>query len=116
MNIRHWFVLGALCAPLAALAQQAPEQQRPQDAGAAVPALSYVSAFDGFQSAVSAEQPSPDKVWRAANQQVANTGEGHDGHAGHAAPAPQAEAPAPKAPAGNPPPKTQHQHEAHKHD
>lgn len=110
MKIRHWLVLGA-CAPLAAIAQQVPEQQRPHDAGAAVPALTYSSAFEGFaSSAASGEQPTPDQAWRPANEQVAGSGADHAGHA------PQESAPAETPPASNAPPKNQQQHEAHKHD
>lgn len=108
MNIRHWFVLGALgCVQLAAVAQQVPEpeQQRPQDADAAVPALTYTSAFDGFLAAGSDQDPAPDKAWRPANAQLANP------EAGHAHHAPKDQAPVAPAPAQAAPPKHQHQHE-----
>lgn len=55
--------------PLAALAQQG-RQAHPADAGAAVPATTYHSAFTDYQAAA-ADEASPDQVWRMANQAVA---------------------------------------------
>ena len=108
MKIQHWFAAGALgCAHLAAVAQQAPEPQRPQDADAAVPALTYTSVF---VAAAPAPDVTPDKAWRHANEQVANPDSGHAGHA------PKDDAAAKKPQPANAPPKQQHQHEAHKHD
>jgi hypothetical protein len=106
MTIRHWCVLGALAfAQLPAVAQQASEPRRAQDEQAAVPALAYRSAFEGFSSASSGQEATPDKVWREANKQVANPGAGHAQHA------PKGDAAAPAQPAQKPAaPEHKHQH------
>jgi len=52
--------------PLAALARQ----PHPADAGAAVPATTYHSAFTDYRAAA-ADEASPDQIWRAANRAVA---------------------------------------------
>ena len=106
MNIRHWFVLGVLgCAQLTAIAQQVPEQQRPQDADAVVPAVTYTSAFVDFSSAASDQDRTPDKEWRFANEQLANpeTGPAHHEQT--------KEGQTPSAPANAQPVQHQHQHE-----
>jgi hypothetical protein len=67
----------ALLLPVAALAQQA-RPLGPADPSAPVPAAGYVSAFANDRTAPDG-QASPDKVWRAANQEVGPNGP----HAGH---------------------------------
>ncbi|RJG03504.1 hypothetical protein D3878_19465 [Noviherbaspirillum sedimenti] len=64
--------------PFAAIAQQTPQKPDPLAANAPVPASTYVSAFKNYQAAAD-EQATPDKAWRAANDEVAKLG----GHAGH---------------------------------
>jgi hypothetical protein len=77
MFFPHWLTIAALALPpLAAIAQQAPE---PADANAWTPALGYVSAFENYRSATE-EKASPDKGWRAANEEVQSEGR-HSGHA-----------------------------------
>ena len=79
MSLSHWFAVATLAvAPLAAIAQQAQQQSNPADANAPVPASGYVSAFQDYRSALE-EQASPDKTWRAANDEVGRL----KGHAGH---------------------------------
>ncbi|MDB5853398.1 MAG: hypothetical protein JWR22_1439 [Herminiimonas sp.] len=81
MSFSNWVSVAALALlPLAATAQQ-PEQQQPDpsDGSASVPASTYVSAFKNYQAAASAEA-TPDKLWRAANEDV-QTDTGHAGHA-----------------------------------
>ena len=109
MKIRHWFAFGALaCVQLAAIAQQAPAQQRPEDPDAAVPALTYTSAFEGFSRAESQQDRTPDQAWRPANDQLANPDSGHAQHQ------PGQQGQAPSTPAGAPPVK--HQHEESEHE
>lgn len=75
-------MLGALlAAPLAALAQPSPRTPDPADPGAAVAPIVYESVFTRPAQAPQDAQPTPDKVWRAANEAVA----GPAGHAGHGA-------------------------------
>jgi hypothetical protein len=82
MTRKHWVAVGALASmSFVAAAQQAPDRPNPLDANAAVPAASYQSAFDNYQRASRDEQPSADKVWRKANDEVAKT----DLHLAHAA-------------------------------
>lgn len=97
-----WAAIGALlAAPLPALAQQSPnpaDPANPANSRAAVPPPVYESAFARTsQSAPGRDTPTPDKLWRAANDTVAGASV-HGGHAGHA-PAPAA--PAPAAPASD---------------
>jgi hypothetical protein len=81
MTLKQWVAIGALAsASFAVTAQPAPNRPNPLDASATVPAASYKSAFDNFQKLPSNEQPSPDKLWRAANDEVAKSG-AHSGHA-----------------------------------
>lgn len=70
-------VAAAALLPLSAAAQVRPAN--PADANVPVPASSYTSAFRDYRSAAE-DQPSPDKVWRIANEEVQNQG----GHASHA--------------------------------
>jgi hypothetical protein len=97
MTPQQWFVFGALaCASFVVHAQPAQARPNPVDANATVPLVSYRSAFDTYQRASSEEQPSPDKVWRQANEEVAKSG----AHSGHAMPPQSSPVPpaAPKAP------------------
>jgi hypothetical protein len=72
MTLKQWVAIGALAsASLAAAAQPAPTQPNPLDASAAVPTLLYKSVFDSDPQAFPDEQPSADKVWRKANDEVA---------------------------------------------
>jgi hypothetical protein len=72
MTPKQWSALAALASLACAVAaQQAPERPNPLDANAAVPAASYKSAFDNYQRTSSDQQPSADKVWRIANDEVA---------------------------------------------
>jgi hypothetical protein len=74
MTPKQWIAVGALASmSFVAAAQQAPDRPNPLDANAAVPAVSYKSAFDNYQRASSDQQPSADKVWRMANDDVAKT-------------------------------------------
>lgn len=81
MFIKQWIAIGVLASallPFAATAQQKTQQPSPLDANAPVSASTYVSAFKNYQAA-SDEEVSPDKAWRAANDEVGKLG----GHAGH---------------------------------
>lgn len=85
MTARQYFTLGLLAIlPLAASAQQTTQgtshPHSPLDAGTAVSAPAYVSAFKDYQSAPD-EQAAPDKVWRRANEAVGKPGS-HAGHIG----------------------------------
>jgi hypothetical protein len=81
MTPQQWVAVGALASmPFAAGAQQRPGPPNPLDANAAVPAASYKSAFDDYQRASTDQQPSADKVWRMANDEVAKP-RPHTGHA-----------------------------------
>jgi hypothetical protein len=72
MTPKQWLAAGALAlTSFAVAAQQARERPNPLDANAAVQAASYKSAFDNYQRTNSDQQPSADKVWRRANEEVA---------------------------------------------
>jgi hypothetical protein len=72
MTPKQWIAVGALASmSFVAAAQQAPDRPNPLDANAAVPAVSYKSAFDNYQRASTDQQPSADNVWRMANDEVA---------------------------------------------
>lgn len=80
MTIKQWFAVGVLASlPFAGMAQQVPQQPNPLDANATVPASTYESAFKKYQPAAAEEEASPDKAWRAANDEVGQLG-GHVGH------------------------------------
>lgn len=64
--------------PLTAAAQVKSHHTDPADANVTVPASTYDSAFKSYQAATD-EKQSPDKAWRAANDEVRSLG----GHAGH---------------------------------
>lgn len=81
MTLKQWVAAGALAsASFAVTAQPGSARLDPLDANATVPAVSYKSAFDTYQRTSREEQPSADKVWREANDQVAKSG-AHSGHA-----------------------------------
>lgn len=81
-------MLGAfLAAPFVALAQPTPGTAGPSDPGAAVTPIVYESVFT--RPAQAAEQATPDKLWRAANEEVAASS-AHAGHGTHEADAPHA--------------------------
>ena len=93
MKPKRWLALGALASmPLTLAAQQTPTRLDPLVANAPVPAALYKSAFDNYQAAKSEQQPSADKVWRLANEQVAKP----HAHAGNAVQAAES-SPPPKA-------------------
>lgn len=95
MKLRERIAVGVLASmPLFAIAQEALQQTNPVDPNAPVPASAYESAFKNYSPAKRDEQASPDKAWRAANDQVAKS----DAHAGHSA-EPVASVPATPAPA-----------------
>lgn len=79
MRCTHCLTIGMLALlPLAAIAQQPPQKPDPMAKTAAAPALTYVSAFRNDRDATD-EELTPDKAWRAANDEVARLG-GHGGH------------------------------------
>lgn len=81
MSLSHRIMAAALAfLPLAATAQAG----NADDANAAVPPTSYVSAFRNYP-ATPAEQAAPDTVWRTANQEVSEATAQNAGHAEHAA-------------------------------
>jgi hypothetical protein len=100
MPFSHWFTVAALALlpalpAFAATAQQPQQQPDPADANAPVPASGYVSALKNYRAAAD-EKASPDKVWRAANEEVQGEGE-HSSHMkdsgpGNAPPATKADA------------------------
>lgn len=93
MTLEQFLAIGVLASlPLAAIAQQAPQKADPLSANATVPASTYVSAFKDYRAATD-ESATPDKAWRAANDEVARLG----GHAGHV----KSDAPAQAAPASH---------------
>lgn len=100
MKLIKWATVATMAAlPFAALAQQVPQQPSPLDANATVPASTYESAFKDYVPVATGAQAPPDKVWRAANDDIAKS----DGHAGHVEPPttkapPPASAPAKAAP------------------
>ena len=83
MSFSIWPGLAALALPVAALAQQG-QPAHPADAGVPVPPYRYVSAFTSYK-ATADDTPSPDQVWRSANQEVGNAGAGGTQAAPHSA-------------------------------
>lgn len=82
MFIKQWIAIGVLVSaltPFAATAQQKTQQPNPLDANAPVSVSTYTSAFKNYQAASNEEEVSPDKTWRAANDEVGKLG-GHGGH------------------------------------
>lgn len=89
MSLVRWMAIATLAAaPVAAMAQEKSRPMDPANPAEAVPAFRYASAFSNFQP-MPDEKESPDKVWRAANDEM----EGLGGHAGHIK-APSTSAPA----------------------
>lgn len=80
MSFSYWLTAAAVAfLPLAAPAQQTQQQLDPSDGASANAVPAYVSPFEGYIR-VSADNTSPDKVWRTANDQVRTQGS-HGGHA-----------------------------------
>lgn len=80
MTFSHWITVAAVAfLPLAATAQQV-QQSNPSDANASVAEAIYLSAFKNYLTTPEGEE-TPDQIWRAANEQVAQG----DPHAGHGA-------------------------------
>lgn len=79
MSSQKWLAFVTLAALHgAALAQQKPLATNPADPSAPAAVLRHDAAFNAYQAASHA-QPSPDKAWRAANEEMEKLG----GHAGH---------------------------------
>lgn len=84
MSIPPWMAIVALTIlPLAATAQDKPKPADPANPAEAVAPLLYESAFAGYQ-ALSQPEQSPDKNWRAINDEMGRLG-GHVGHTKEAA-------------------------------
>jgi hypothetical protein len=99
MSFAHWLTVAMLAsAPFATVAQQKHHQADPSDAYASVPASTYESAFKNDTTAAD-EQETPDKSWRAANDEVWKLG-GHAGHVKGNSTSSSARTPAPAMPAG----------------
>ena len=96
-------LLAAAGVPLFVHAQSAGIPVPVADANAAAPALQYQSVFPAAQTGTE-PPPSPDKVWRRANQDVTG-GPGHNAHGAHGAHGAHEAAPAPASPASPAPPK-----------
>jgi len=80
MSFLYWPKVAVLALlPVAAIAQQV-RPANPADANAAVREAGYVSAFGKYRIAVD-DQETPDRAWRAANEEVGRS----DPHAGHMA-------------------------------
>lgn len=78
--IPHLAAFAAAMVSLAAAAQPKSAPPDPADPAAPVPLVSYQSAFRNTQPS-SEHGDTPDKTWRAANDEMARLG----GHAGHMA-------------------------------
>jgi hypothetical protein len=79
MSFAYWLTVAALASlPFAVVAQQKQNQSDPTNANAPVSGAAYESAFKNYQPAAD-QQQSPDKTWRAANEEVGKLG----GHAGN---------------------------------
>lgn len=79
MSFVHWITAIALATLPLAVAGQAPSLQfDPTDPDARVSAFAYRSAFKKYRVAAD-EKMSPDKTWRAANDEMQELG-GHMGH------------------------------------
>jgi hypothetical protein len=77
MSFLPALVIAAALLPLPASAQT--RSANPAHADAPVPVSGYTSAFQDYRTTAE-DQPSPDKVWRFANEEVQTQGS----HAGHA--------------------------------
>jgi hypothetical protein len=78
MLSRQWIAAVALALLPLAVAAQHHNRPDPADPDAPAPAVRYDSAF-GNRRNLPEDKSTPDKVWRAANDQVGKLG----GHAGH---------------------------------
>jgi hypothetical protein len=79
MSSKQWLTVATwVLVPVAAIAQEKQTHYAPTDAKAPVTAIGYESAFKGYRSS-SEEGNTPDKVWRAANEEMGKLG-GHVGH------------------------------------
>jgi hypothetical protein len=76
MSFTHWLAALALL-PLAVTAQEKQQPLDPWNANAPVPASTYESPFKNYKAAAD-EPESPEKTWRAANEEMGRLG----GHAG----------------------------------
>lgn len=116
MTQQHWVVACAFAlASFAVSAQPAASRPDPLDASAAVPPAVYKSVFEGYQRSASAEQPSPDKLWRQANADVGSPDE-HSGHTAAPAQPPATPATVPTTPAPAPAPAAKSPVDHSKHD
>lgn len=84
MPLVHWMAVAALAispftAPFTVAAQTKDLAPDPADPRAQVAAFVHESAFNTYQFAAG-QDASPDKTWRAANDEVQGLG-GHMGHA-----------------------------------
>lgn len=98
MSSKQWLAVAAwVFVPLAASAQQK-QDSNPVDPNAIVPTVRYESAFTSFRTSQE-DSVTPDKVWRAANEEMGRLS-GHVGHMKEGAPqatsSPTAETSAPK--------------------
>jgi hypothetical protein len=95
MTPTQWFVLGTLASvSLAGAAQPVIAGHNPLDPDATVAGVNYQSAFANFHRNSGEQIPSPDKVWRYANDDLAKTAL-HGAHAMPTAEPPPAPAKAP---------------------
>ncbi|MES2535577.1 MAG: hypothetical protein V4632_06855 [Pseudomonadota bacterium] len=79
MSFPKWLAMAALASlPFAAAAQAQKQAPDPTDANVTIHAAAYDSAFRKYQPA-GEQNETPDKVWRAANDEMQRLG----GHAGH---------------------------------
>jgi predicted small lipoprotein YifL len=78
MSSKKWLAVAAWVFVSLAAAQQKQPNYTPADATSPVSAISYESAFKSYRTSTD-ESPSPDKVWRSANDDMGRLG----GHAGH---------------------------------
>lgn len=86
MSLARWMSIAALAAaPVAVTAQEKSPPMDPADPAHATPSFHYASAFSNYQQ-IAEEKESPDKVWRAANNEMEQLG-GHAGHIKASAPA-----------------------------
>ena len=94
MNLAHWASVAALAGiAMSAAAQQIAPTKQPADSVTPAPTAKYESAFLAYRPAAMDMDPSPDTVWRTANEQVQNAGD----HAGHVQADPPARAAPPSA-------------------
>ncbi len=76
MFSNHWLTAAAVALlPFAAMAQQNPIVKNPSAVNAQAAVFAYSSVFKDYRTVVD-EPDSPEKVWRAANEEVREEG-GH---------------------------------------